>query len=229
VNVDERSHPRESQYWITEDVGLALTAEGTLNPGIIHPQWFARHDLLHWKEADDATVEISADDYTLFRTRDFTTEVSRRSLTIATYNQAFEPQLRDLFIGTFRLLVHTPLRELSVSRFTHWRINPLVQQKEPPVAWAKFMRLTRWQEVLHSPTPVGIAVKGVTGAGVESLVSVEPSDKEGALVYVGCRYDWSLAEDSPANDLIRIIKEDWSDARQHADRAINWVLRELTP
>src|SRR3954453_12394504 len=65
--------------WILEDVGLALTVAGTLNPGILHPQWFAREGLLRPSEAADAKVELAADDYLLFRTRDFTTEASRDS------------------------------------------------------------------------------------------------------------------------------------------------------
>ena len=113
-----------SNYWLRHEVGLALMVEGTMNPGIFHPQWFVRENLLRSAEAETATIEMSTNDYALFRTQDFTTEVSRDGLTLLTRNEAFEPTLKDIFSNIFKLLKHTPLKEFTISRFMHWKATP---------------------------------------------------------------------------------------------------------
>lgn len=225
------SEPEETtgEHWILSEVGFAISVEGSLNPRIFHPQWFVREGLLRAKEAEDAKIELAADDYSLFRTRDFTTEVTRDSLIMVTQNQAFEDPLRDLFMNVFRLLRHTPLTEMSISRTTHWRVNPLTANDGPSANWDRLLPLAQWDALLDGLAPTGVAVNGLTPTGIKSVVSVEPSNEEDALIFVGCRYEWDLAEDAAGDDLLRILKDEWGNAHDHAEQATRWILGLLKP
>lgn len=219
----------ESNYWLRREVGLALMVEGTMNPGIFHPQWFVRENLLRSAEAETATIEMATNDYALFRTQDFTTEVSRDGLTLLTRNEAFEPALREIFSNIFRLLKHTPLRKFTISRFTHWKATPTTTSEQGLVYWENLLPLKPWNELLHEVDPRGIAVSGLAEKNLNCTLAVEPSSREGANVYVGARYTWDLPDGDSANSVLLILDQEWDIARAHTEGSVAYLLGLLTP
>jgi hypothetical protein len=218
-----------SPYWLPHEVGLALMVDGIMNPGIFHPQWFVREHLLRPSEAEAAKIQINTDDYALFRTQDFTTEVTRDGLTLLTRNEAFEPTLKEIFSNIFRLLKHTPIKTLTISRFTHWKANPTATIDENLIYWEKLFPLKPWNDLLEDAAPRGIAISGVAMNHLQSTLAVEPSSLEDADVYVGAKYTWDLTAGDPMQNLVKALEDDWAVARTHAKNSATYLLDLLAP
>jgi hypothetical protein len=223
-----RSARQSARQWLLHQADLSLTVEGTLNPGIIHPQWLAREGLLQAPEADNANIELAADDYSLFRTRDFTTEVTRDSLSMATRSEEFESSLREIFSGTLQLLRHTPVTELTISRFKYWRADPSETHFVGPLDWSNLAMVDGWSDLIENPSPRGIAINGRTADGTPVTMAIEPDEEDGLeLIYVGCRYDWKLRENDGMVHLQQVLNEHWDATRQHADAVSKFALSLL--
>lgn len=225
---EERGEP-----WLVHQVELSLTVEGDLNPAIIHPQWLAREALLTNAEADAAQIQIAADDYSLFNTLDFTTEVSRESMSMTTRSEEFEPSLREIFSGTLRLLRHTPVHSLTISRFKYWRPNPTFRSEfENGPDWRAIFPMNHWEQLIHDVKPRGIAIEGTTPDKDRIPVTLAVEPGEGGLldlVYVGCRYDWDLDENGGVEHLQEILENKWNQMRKHSQDVSSSVLKVLEP
>jgi hypothetical protein len=185
--------------------------------------------LLRKIEADNAAVELAADDYSLFRTRDFTTEVTRDSLSMATRSEEFELSLREIFSRTLRLLRHTPVTDLTVSRFKYWRPDPSTKDFEEGLDWSALVMVSKWSKLIVDPSPRGVAIRGRTATGISVTMAIEPELSNSDLVYVGCRYDWKLTESDGMTQLLRILDDDWTTIRKHADDVSQFALHSLLP
>jgi len=217
-----------TRRWLLDQVDLTLSVEGTLNPGIIHPQWLARQGLLRLAEAESASIEISADDYSLFRTSDFTTEVTRDSLSMATKSEEYEITLKDIFSRTLQILKHTPVKEFTISRFKYWRADPSETHFTGPMDWSQLVMVDGWSNLIAKPSPRGVAIGGMTNGGTPVTMAIEPGEEvSDDLIYVGCRYDCKLNEDDRVAQLQRILETQWDDTDKHADQVSEFALNSI--
>jgi hypothetical protein len=107
---------------VTEDeIGVVLL--GDFNPKIYQPAWFASEGLIRPSEADNAKIQIVHADLAIFSTDWFVLQVARDRFSATIKALAYRAHLRDLVLGTFHKLLHTPLMQMGINCATRVRFK----------------------------------------------------------------------------------------------------------
>ncbi len=95
--------------------GVSIVLLGDFNPKIFQPAWFAAQDLIRQQEADEADIKIIHPEVVSFATGQWLAlEVTRERFVVSTTQDPYSKVMRDLVVGSFELLQHTPLYKLIV-------------------------------------------------------------------------------------------------------------------
>lgn len=170
--------------------GMIIVVLGDFNPAILHPLWFSEHGLLREGEANSADIEIVHRDITLFRTESFVIRVTPDRFQAETSDPTLFLPLRDLVLGTFMVLEHTPIRAFGLNRVRHVDLPS-------PVAWQaledRFVPKEGWQSILNEVEMKSVVVgghrKGAVNARIEFRLQASPSSKQGVLLHGNEHYD----------------------------------------
>jgi hypothetical protein len=143
------------------------------------------------------------------------------SLTAPSYDL-----LRDLVLGTFRLLRYTPIHAMGLNKDVHYRI-------ESEEAWHavghKLAPPTNWDTVLKHPGMRSLLVEGARDDGLAGYVhiKVEPSARVHPGLYVGVNDHYEITDAAPAEGATRILKlleEQWNGAQARLVTLHDWVV-----
>ncbi|GAA4929095.1 hypothetical protein [Actinomycetospora succinea] len=154
--------------------GASIVLAGSMNPGIFHPQWLARNDLIRVAEAESAENVVVTPEFARFEVEWFTVEVLPERLTVLTQSSPFYSSLRDLVFSIVKLLPHTPVDAIGLNRSAHFGLSSSdVYDKLGHRLAPKDM----WREVLDRPGMRRVSIQGERTDGKLGmvLVSVEPS------------------------------------------------------
>ncbi len=172
--------------------GISIILRGSLNPLIFQPVWFSHNELVRVRDADDAVTGVIHPEITAFKLGAIDIQVSRDRFQASTADPPSFPVLRDLVIGTFRLLRHTPITQVGINRGFHFEHQEhcswetLAQSLAPSSAWEK---------VLSEPRVKTLIVHGDREDGLEGHVQLhaEPSVREldGVFFEVNDHYEVS--------------------------------------
>ena len=206
----------------SEEISIVLI--GDFNAKIFHPSWFAQEGLIRKSEAEDASVEIIHRDIASFRLDWLTVVVSRERFAATTRSLPFRSTLRDLVVGTFTALRHTPTRQLGMNltrRFcvasdTEWHnFGHYLVPKSP---WKNFMR----QPGMRSVHVQGARPDGSSGY---VLVTVEPDQPNFVSLRVNDHFD--LPKDADMGGLgttsyfVEKIEVDFEPSLQRAEQIMD--------
>lgn len=97
----------------TSEVSIVLL--GNFNPIVFQPTWFSSQELLRSGEAEKAEVSIIHPDVTSFTTEWLSLQVTRDRFIALTRSEPHAPHLRDLVLGTFMKLSHTPVKQMGIN------------------------------------------------------------------------------------------------------------------
>lgn len=120
---------------------VSIVVLGAFNPAIFHPQWMAAQGLLGKGEAEAATVEIVHAEVAVFTGGWFRCEVTRDRFTLRSAQLSHVEPLRDLAVGCFRVLNHTPVQVCGVNHTSILRFESTTAFNEfgwtlvPPQPW----------------------------------------------------------------------------------------------
>lgn len=191
---------------IPEINGASIVVLGSFNPAIFHPVWFKTHGLIRDEEADTAKLEVTHPEISVFSVDWFRLQVLRERFSIETSDSAhFEP-LRDLVLGTFSLLEHTPVSAMGLNRMMHFKMPS--EDK-----WHAFGHLIApkkvWHGIMKQPGLKSLTMQdsrsdppGYTQVKVEPSRSVEP----GIFVQVNIHYE---IEKENVQAMLSILKNSW--------------------
>src|SRR3989304_7099258 len=96
---------------------------GDFNPKIFQPSWFAAENLIGKQEAEGAVVSVVHSDISIFSIEWARLEILRERFFAETTQQPYDKALRDLVLGTFTILRHTPLRLMGINTTMHFRVE----------------------------------------------------------------------------------------------------------
>jgi hypothetical protein len=196
---------------VHEDL-TSIVIVGNFNPAIFHPAWFAAKGLIRESEASNAVVELIHPDLAQYRAGWLHVSVTRDRFAAATSDPASRAPLRDLVLGTFELLEHTPTASLGLNRSMHidlvddqrWHaLGHLVAPKEP------------WAGILEKPGMRSLLMEAQRTDGVpgRTFCRLEPSQKypHAAFIDVSSEYapDSSAAAGQNTSYFISRIRDDW--------------------
>jgi len=196
--------------------GAAVTLNGSFNPKIFQPQWFARQNLLPQAEADAAEIQIIHPQVCQFQTERFHVQVTLEQFTMATKPNTTSEPLRDLVVGTFFILEHTPVSAMGTNRMMHF---PTSSQDE-------------WHRIGDALAPKDLWAPVLVGRpGLESLdisaypdgqtkyrvnVKVQPS----RLITNGVYFEVNNHHVAPNEDGLRscmaVLRDSWEEKQNAA-------------
>lgn len=207
--------------------GATIVLLGDFNPKIFQPAWFAAQGLIRNEEAQDAEIGILHQALTDFSLEWLKIQVQQDRFSAGTHQSPFFSPLKELVIGTFRILKHTPIRIMGINRDYHFPM-------ESEELWhAMGHRLTPkeiWEKVLKKPGMRSLSVEGLrpdTHIG-RILVRVEPSRRikpYGLFISINDHYEVTAA-DSPigCDKIVDILAESWEVSMSRADEMAAKIL-----
>lgn len=205
---------------MAEKVGCSasIVLVGAFNPAIFQPAWFERHGLLPSTETQGASIEMISNDVALLTMSWVRLEVVNNRFIAKTHDESRFGMLRDLVVGTFRLLEHTPVKQMGMN----WEHQYRVASEDA------------WHKVGHSLSPKAPWTQYLTKPGMVSLTinAHRDDDREGMInvtvkpVLKKPMDDWridvsfndhvELNEDQGALDACKMLETGWESSQNRA-------------
>jgi hypothetical protein len=208
--------------------GLSLVLVGAFNPQIYQPQWFAREKLIPQGEADTAEVHVIHRQFTELSMGKFHLQaLTERMIFSTTDVPSFEP-LRDLVLGAFELLRHTPVRMLGINYDAHFR-------SASDESWHTLGDMlapkSLWRSVLKSP---GLRTLTIQGQRTDEYkghvqVRVEPSKPVHPGVFISRNDHYDLGDAASAVDALGALKASYDSSMEQARTIVRAVLNGVPP
>jgi hypothetical protein len=193
--------------------GHSIVFIGFFNPRIFLPLWFAHQGLIREEEAQGATIDVVHQEAVVFKAEWFHFEVfQERAMFLTTQSQYYEP-LRDLALGTFRILQHTPLTMLGINRDLHFSTS----EEEKEALGRKIAPREYWNEIGVDAKLATMTmsvkrpgdIKGKTFFKVESSQRAQP----GVFVSVNDHYEVADREKAEgAGEILSILEASWKES-----------------
>jgi len=207
----------------------SVVALGEFNPMIFHPSWFSQNELLPPEETDEAESPIVTREISTFTVSDIHVQVEQGRFGLTTKNSAKTPLLRDLAIGCFTLLEHTPLNAMGLNLDYDFEMRTI---GEWHAVGNRLAPKSAWSNILENPGMRAIVMEGKrTGCSADQIhIRVQPSNRAGQGIYVAVNQHYILHATNRKTvrqrnvEALRILKEDWNSFRHYASEAASSII-----
>jgi hypothetical protein len=192
-------------------VGASVVAIGSFNPAIFSPAWFSKQGLLPEGEAEDAEVEAILSQAAKFRLNWLEVAVLPDRLSMSTTQPQSVRLLRDLVVGTFHLLSHTPVSAFGLNRDAHFKIDNADRLSE---IGNSLVPKRPFAEVMKDPKTLTVRLQGsrLDDHKGQHIVTIEPSLLVSPGMYIGTNEHFDLPDDDDAggaNWMVQLIELEW--------------------
>ncbi|HYP55190.1 MAG TPA: hypothetical protein VEQ41_02660 [Solirubrobacterales bacterium] len=208
---------------VSERRGNAIILQGSFNPQILQPAWFAGQGLIREAESETADINIVHSEIVAFELDWMHFQVDRDQLTIRSTAKTETPeQVRDLVIGLGQILDHTPIHLVSIEFFAHYALADKAQRDAlgwklvPPDPFKKHLKSAgmRTLKMVGRRTSEETGNNGVITT-IEPSAAIEPNG-----VFISVMDQYELGDPAEPNvgsgPAIDCLKTNW----QHSlDRA----------
>jgi hypothetical protein len=202
--------------------GVSIVLVGAFNPQIFQPAWLAAQGLLDEEEAETADILIIRPEVVVFRLDWCDIEITTERFVITTARAPSPEPIRDLTLGAFGILRHTPIRLMGLNRTIHYQLS----SEEALLAMMETLASTEpWQDVLRETKARTVVVHGERPDEFEGLlgVTVEPSQQIASGLYVAFNDHFQLpmletVEDS--RPMLSTLNEAWEPSRERFEAVV---------
>lgn len=173
--------------------GTAIVVVGSFNPRIFHPQWFAKNNLLPPKEAAEADIGFVNNEVAMFQTEWLNAQITNEKFVLECLDSSKDVLLRDLTLGVFTVLEHTPVAALGLNHNRHYHAPNAGRLSE---VLERFAPTSPWNQVLTGPHLRVIRMEGThTASGATKVgVKLEPSNLFEDAAFLQINQHFQLAE-----------------------------------
>jgi len=203
---------------------MTVVILGSFNPKIFHPDWYGVHGLLKAEEVDKASIQFLNNDVSIFRLEWLKVTVGRDRFQMQCNQEAYFPVLKDLILGTFKLLEHTPLNHLGINRSFVCKFS---EERSRSVIFSKFGASNAWDRVLNSPTTAKVFMKGTRADGRPGyeLIMFEtvPDDNFRFSVAMNEHYE-NPDKAGAAIKCMDVVEATWLDVQKRAKDRLKIIL-----
>lgn len=207
--------------------GMNIVFLGDFNTKIFQPAWFSREGLLNKQEADAANIHIVHQDITSFSLDWLNFEVTPMRLVMATAQEPYFEFIKDLAIGTFKLLRHTPIRAMGINKDVDFIL-------ESEAKWHAFGDLLTpknlWQEIINKPGMSNISMEGIRTDGLKGYIQVRvgPSKKFKPGVYINVNDHFEIQNSNlmGCEEIIGILEKNWNNSVERSKQIISHLWRK---
>jgi hypothetical protein len=215
----------------------SIVVLGELNPRIFQPEWYARHKLLREQEVEAALEDpnlVISEQVTNFEVGWLQLQVTQNRFLAKVKEPSNSKLLKDLVIGTFELLAHTPARKLGLNRMLHYSVDT---EDEWHLIGDTLTPKSIWDGIAEDPGMLGVQLqlKPRTDFSEHLHVKIEPSLRAkpfGVHLSFNEQYDSQDVEDalghgSGAEGFAELIRREFSNARDGALEIADELLERI--
>lgn len=207
--------------------GTSIVLLGDFSPKIFHPIWFAQAELIGKSEAENAEIEVVHADLASFSLDWLKVQVIQNRFALTTTQEShFEP-LRDLAVGTFKLLSHTPIRAMGINRDMHFPM----QSVEEWHAFGHRMAPKEHWGALEKPGLISLTMQGVRPDESKGYirVKVEPSTVVHPGIFFSVNDHFQVLDASSPKgsyEIMNLLQKSWNDSLKRAEQIIYSLLED---
>lgn len=207
-------------YKAPEIQGMSIVLLGSFNPKIFHPVWFAAQKLIREKEAEEANIELITPAVAKFSLDWMRLQVIQEQFVIETTQEPYYEILRDLVIGTFNFLSHTPVTMLGINTQQHFKMHS--EEEWHRLGHELVPKEKYWTPTLKKPGMRSLTIEGQRPDEYKGYIQVkiEPSTKIQSGIYISINDHYEAEKESNCNTIIDILNIDWINAEQRAEKII---------
>ncbi len=203
-----------------------IVLRGQFNPAMFHPIWFATQNLIRPQEAESANVKIIHPDVAVFDVEWLQVSITRDRFMVATGQEAYYEVLRDLVVGTFTLLTHTPLRVMGINQEFHYALE---SEKAWHMVGDRLAPKQEWLNILDRPGMKSLTIQGAKPNELPGYINVkvEPSPrvKFGIYVDINDHYDLQSVSEKiqTTEEALDILNNRWQESLQYGQGIVQRI------
>lgn len=214
--------------------GVTVVVLGSFNPSIFQPRSLAEWKLLPEDEANEATLEVVHREISIFSTDWFSAQITTERFAIDTSDMGKVDPLRDLVLGIFQILEHTPTTAFGFNRNQHFRM----ESEEKWHAFGHRMAPKEpWANVLESPGLLTLRMVGKRpGSEAKTTqVRIEPSAKVKPGIYISVNEHYELSSDDAEPQSMRnrkfltTLKNGWDGFLEYSRTVFKGLATDESP
>jgi len=204
--------------------GMSIVLLGDFNPKIFQPAWFAAENLIRSSEAEAVNIEIINPEIAIFNLDWLQVQITRDRCAISTAQEPYYEIVRDLCLGTFKLLKHTPIRVMGINWRAHFRMRSIEDWHN---LGHKLAPKDLWNTILKEPGMQSLKIQGTREDGYKGhlRITTEPSVKVSPGVYIQVNDHYQADDPIIGSDkIINILEASYNQSKRKADEIIHAVL-----
>lgn len=203
---------------------------GKFNPAIFQPSWFSLQKLISYSDGESAGVNIIHPDVVNFNLNWCSVEIARERAVFATNQENAFELIRDLSIGTFRLLSHTPINQLGINTEMHFQMRSVSEWHS--IGHQMAPKEQFWSDTLINPGMLCVAIQGQRPDKYNGAVKVEvrPSNivNNGIVIRINDHFEKDSEEEIIGCDyIINALENEWENSHQRAVDIINNIFDKM--
>ena len=209
---------------IPEISGSSIVLAGSFNPGIYQPQWFAKQELLSQGEADSADIKVIAQGISHFETEQFTILVTMDRFVAMSNPSSSPAPLKDLVMGTFFILGHTPITAMGLNNHMHFAMRTEERWHE---VGDRLAPKDGWKGIIEGrPGLLSMTIQSPLSAVPGALlnVKIETSGQISLGIYFETNEHYPASETTKLKDLMELLGKRWEEANVYSTAVVNHIL-----
>lgn len=206
--------------------GISIVLVGAFSPSIFQPAWFALHDLIRSEEAEAAHVEVIHPEVVSVSIAAAKLQVTHDRYIASTINPSAYEFVRDLTLGAFRMLPHTPIRLMGLNWDLHFRMASEERWHE---VGHRLAPKEMWTGILEKPGMRSLTMEGVRPDSHQGYIRarVEPSTQVHPGVYININDHYVVEDHKPeqgCESIMNILLSNWKAFLGRSQKAPSVIL-----
>lgn len=208
---------------------VTIVLRGNFNPTIFQPIWFSAQELLPEPSASTADIQLIHPQISAFSMDGLEIQVTEDRFIASSSDASLYASLRDLVVGTFTVLKHTPLRQLGLN----WTAHLQARTEE---SWHRLGHILApkdfWESVVRQPGMQSLTIRGVRPDSYSGHVNVkvEPSVQIRPGVFVELNDHFELEGKVPGESwptFLQIMNNEWQPSQSRAAEVLRHFQAEV--
>lgn len=203
---------------------------GSFNPSIFQPAWLAAEGLIRKTEAESAKPLVIHAELSQLEFDGYDLLVTTDRFQLKTQLRPNFPVIRDLCLGIFGILSHTPLRALGINSEAVFDLG--TRERRHAFGHALAPKPKFWAPVMEDPLLAGITVlsgRPSPRGDIRVRVNPEPGGADSKVrIHINDEYVRldGLKATPGSRAVLSALEESWNDADEFAKRLFEHLMTE---
>jgi hypothetical protein len=198
-----------------ESAGTSVVLRGSFNPAIFQPAWLWHQNLISEGQLEAVEVKVISPQIASYQVERTQVQVAPDLFQVAADGEPIEDVLRDLTVGTFRVLRHTPITMVGINRYGHY---PTRSEDAWHAVGNTLVPKGFWQSFTKDPGLQTLTIRGVRDDKFAGWldISIQPSARIPIGVFINIHDHIQVADiEHPegADQIIDALEANWDPAR----------------